>query len=240
VRIGSWFLIVVALSATSGNVREQTGARRAAFALERGTDVRHWELVNLTQQSQGDFPALPPDPNADDLSALPPWEHELWNHGGSYLYTPEGDRLHWPEETTSAHIEVLRLPETWQEPRPVTAFSEFLGTGPPVGTHLKWFGDQGYMWDVRFVGSGSYELFGFVLEENSQRQDAIGHQLTLDLDLRLTGPERFHVQFRPLGEGNSGGSFYQFRNPEGYVDHAHAEPDRFWFEGELQSILVVS
>ena len=41
----------------------------------------------------------------------------------------------------------------------------------------------------------------------------------------------------PLGEGNSGGSFYQFSNPEGYVDNAHAEPDRYWFEGELQSIL---
>jgi len=93
------------------------------------------------------------------------------------------------------------------------------------------------MWDVRFVGSGSYELFAFGLNENSQQQGAVGHQLTIDLDLRLTGTERFHVQFRPLGKGNTGGSFYQFSDPEGYVDNAHAEPDRFWFEGELQSIL---
>jgi hypothetical protein len=236
-RIGFWFLIVVALSASAGDVRAQTEAHRATFALDRGTTARRGELFDLPQQSQGDFPALPPDPNADDLPPLPPLEYELWNHGGSYLYRPEGDQLNWPEETSTAHVEVLRLPETWQEPRPVTAFSEFLGTGPPSGTRLQWFGDQGYMWDVRFVGSGSYELFAFGLNENSQQQVAVGHQLTLDLDLRLTGTERFHVQFRPLGKGNSGGSFYQFTDPEGYVDNAHAEPDRFWFEGKLQSIL---
>ncbi len=235
--IGPWFLIVVALFASSGNVHAQTGARRAAFALDSEAASRRAEPVDLTRQSHSEFPALPPDPSASDLPALPPLEYELWNHGGSYLYTPEGDRLHWPEETSSAHVDVLRLPETWQEPRPVTAFSEFQGTGPPVATCLKWFGDQGYMWDVRFVGSGGYELFGFAFEQNSQRQDAVGHQLTLDLDLRLTGTERFHVQFRPLGEGNTGGSFFQLSNPKGYVDNAHAEPDRFWFEGELQSIL---
>ncbi len=237
VRVGSWFLIVVALLATSGIVRAQTGARRAAFALNRQTTARSGEFVELTQHSHGDFPALPPDPNAVGLPPLPPLELELWHHGGSYLYAPEGDRLNWPAETPIAHVEVLRLPETWQEPRPVTAFSEFLGTGPPAGTHLKWFGDQGYMWDVRFVASGDYELFAFGLNENSQQQAAIGHQFTLDLDLQLTGTERFHVQFRPLGEGNSGGSFYQFTSPVGYVNNAHAEPDRFWFEGELQSIL---
>jgi hypothetical protein len=231
------FLITVAFLASMGNVRAQTGARRAAFALDRETTARHAEFVAQVQQTRGDFPALPPDPNAENLPALPPLEQELWNHGGSYLYAPEGDRLNWPEETPTAHVEVLRLPETWQEPRPITAFSDYLGTGPPVGTQLKWFGDQGYMWDVRFVAAGSYELFAFGLNENSQQQSAIGQQLTLDLDLQLTGTERFHVQFRPLGEANTGGSYYQFSDPQGYVDNAHAEPDRFWFEGELQSIL---
>lgn len=199
VRTGSWLLLFVALSVTSAEVRAQSAARRAAHALNSRNATTHSAPADFTQQSQGDFPALPPDPNADNLVPLPPLQQELWNHGGSYLYHPEGDRLNWPAETESAHVEVLRLPETWQEPRPLTAFSEFLGTGPPAGTQLKWFGDQGYMWDVRFVGSGGYELFGFALEENSQRQDAIGHQLRLDLDLRLTGTERFHVQFRPLG-----------------------------------------
>jgi len=249
--MGSWFLIVVALSAPAVEARAQTAARRAAFALERGTAANQvavpdsaWQTQGragqtreTAWQTQGDFPALPPHPHADALPPLPPLEQELWQHGGSYLYAPEGDRLGWPAETPSAHVEVLRLPETWQEPRPLTAFSEFLGTGPPAGTHLKWFGDQGYMWDVRFVGSGGYDLFGFAYEQNNQRQDALGHQLTLDLDLRLTGTERFHVQFRPLGEGNTGGSYYQFSNPDGYVDNSHAEPDRYWFEGELGSIL---
>lgn len=236
-RLGFWSLIAVALLGAPTEARAQTAARSAAFALAPGMPTHGVDRQETVGPVQGDFPTLPPDPNADGLPPLPPLEQELWNHGGSYLYAPEGDRLNWPEETKSAHVEVLRLPETWQEPRPLTAFSEFLGTGPPAGTHLKWFGDQGYMWDVRFVGSGGYDLFGFALEQNGQRQDAIGHQLTLDLDLRLTGTERFHVQFRPLGEGNSGGSYYQFSNPEGYVDNSHAEPDRFWFEGELGSIL---
>jgi len=242
-RFEVWLVLLATLLVPASVTRAQTAANRATFALQRGaSDDRvianergPWTPTSATVQ--GDFPALPPDPNAENLPPLPPLEEELWHHGGSYLYSPEGDQLNWPAESHSAHIEVLRLPETWREPRPLTAFSEFLGTGPPNGTHLKWPGDNGYMWDVRFVGSGSYQLFGFALEENSQRQDAIGQQLTLDLDLRLTGTERFHVQFRPLGEGNTGGSYYQFSNPEGYVDNAHAEPDRFWFEGELQSML---
>lgn len=42
---------------------------------------------------------------------LPPLEEELWLHGGSYLYAPEGDRLNWPSpeaddsfKRVSAHV----------------------------------------------------------------------------------------------------------------------------------------
>ena len=41
------------------------------------------------------FPSLPPDPDEDQLEPLPPLEDELWWHGGSYLYAPEGDRLNY-------------------------------------------------------------------------------------------------------------------------------------------------
>jgi hypothetical protein len=101
---------------------------------------------------------------------------------------------------------------------------------------LKWFGDNGFQWEPRFVASGSYEVFAIVLEEGGRRQDGIGHQLLVDLDLRLTGTERFHVQVRPLGRKNSGGSVLQLNDPVHYDDNSTLIPDRFWFEGELFSI----
>lgn len=180
----------------------------------------------------GDFPPLPPDPNEENAPALPPLDEELWTHGGSYLYRPEGDRLNWPND---AHYELLRLPSDWQEPRPFTKFADFLGADPVVPGKLRDLGC--YSLDPRFVAFGSCELFGQAFEMADQRNDLIGLNLQLDLDLRLTGTERLHVQFRPLGERNSGGSFYQFSNPEGYVSNATGEPDRYWFEGELHHFL---
>ena len=212
-RTGLWLLMVVAFLATSMEARAQTAARSAALALEDGPSAEVVPLPESLARPQGDFPALPPDPYMDDLPALPSLEQELWNHGGSYLYSPEGDQLNWPAETESAHVDILRLPETWQEPRPVTTSGEFLGTGPPAGTHLKWFGDHGYMWDVRFVGSGSYELFGFAFEQNSQRQDAVGHQLRLDLDLRLTGTERFPRAIPTSGRAKFGRFLLPIQRP---------------------------
>jgi len=127
------------------------------------------------------------------------------------------------------------LPEDWVEPKPWTLYSEFLGADP-VFAHGKWFGENAYSWEPRFVGYGGYSLFAFAFEQNNRRQDAVGHQLRIDLDMQLTGTERFHVQLRPLGERNTGGSYYQFSNPDGYVSNATAEPQRYWFEGELHSI----
>jgi len=190
---------------------------------------------SLAPPSSNDFPALPPDPYAAERDPLPPLTTELWNHGGSYLYAPEGDRLNWPPLGSHDYHEHLRLPEDWVEPKPWTAFSEFLGADP-VFARGKWFGDNGYTWDLRFVGHGGYSLFAFALEQNNRRQGVIGHQLRIDLDMQITGTERFHVQLRPFGERNSGGSYYQFSNPEGYVSNSTGEPQRYWFEGELHSI----
>lgn len=188
------------------------------------------------RHGNGDFPALPPDPTEGELEPLPPLEEELWQHGGSYLYTPEGDQIGWPAADSHEHYQVLRLPEDWHEPKPITAFEEFLGVGPiHPRPHLKWPG-HGYRWEPRFVGYGSYQLFAFASQQNNQRRDAIGHQLIADLDLRLTGTERFHVQFRPIGRNGSGGSYYQFSDPSGYVDNSDAAPQRYWFEGEVHSI----
>ncbi|MCA9121688.1 MAG: hypothetical protein H6822_36155 [Planctomycetaceae bacterium] len=185
--------------------------------------------------SPSDFPALPPDPYAAERDPLPPLEEELWHHGGSYLYAPEGDHLNWPPPGADEHFDHLRLPEDWIAPQPWTAYSEFLGADP-IFPRGKWFGDNAYTWDPRFVGYGGYSLFAFAFEENNLRQDVIGHQLRIDLDMQLTGTERFHIQMRPLGERNTGGSYYQFSNPDGYVDNSTAEPQRYWFEGELHSI----
>ena len=183
------------------------------------------------------FPDLPPDPTDDKRPPLPSLEEELWIHGGAHLYEPEGDRRNWVASHDGAHHPVLRLPEDWQEPRPLTLFQEFLGADPIHDTpHLKWPGETGYTWEPRFVAAGSYELFGIAFEENDTRQDLIGHQLLLDLDLRLTGTERFHVQFRPIGERNTGGSYYQLNDPEGYINNSTAEPDLYWFEFEWASV----
>jgi hypothetical protein len=194
-------------------------------------------VEEIPPPAPGGFPALPPDPYAADTPGLPPLEDELWMHGGAHLYEPEGDRRNW-EMTAGQHYDVLRLPQDWQAPQPFTLFSEFQGADPiHIRPHLKWPGQGAYYWDVGFTAYGSYRLFGFALEENGRRQDVVGHQLLLDLDLQLTGTERFHVQYRPIGERNTGGSYYQFSDPEGYVDNSTGEPDRYWFEGEIHSML---
>jgi len=196
------------------------------------------------------FPALPPDPNRRDEPPLPPLHEELATHGGAHLYEPEGEQTYWLHQQLEhggeahgidGHVEfhrpVLRLPEDWEKPRPLTFFQEFLGADPIRDwPHLHWFGETGFQWEPRFVGYGAYQLFGFAIEEGRQNQSGIGHQLLLDLDLRITGTERAHIQFRPLGEENTGGSFFQFSEPDGYVDNATGAPDRYWIEGEFYSI----
>ena len=191
-------------------------------------------LPSGTQQPE---PPMFDDWFVDD-EELPPLDEELWIHGGSYLYAPEGDRLNWPCDEDHAHYDLLRLPEDWQEPLPLTGVREFLGADPIcLRPGWRWLGCDGYAWEPRFVGFGSYQLFGLARKESGRRQDLIGHQLTLDLDLRLTGTERFHVQHRPIGPEQTGGSFYQFTDPSGYVDNSTAEPDRYWFEAELHSLI---
>ena len=74
----------------------------------------------------GDFPALPPDPNQQP-ERLPELGAELYHHGGSYLYAPEGDRLGWPDKHSGEHFQVLRKPEDYQGPEPLTLFADFLG-----------------------------------------------------------------------------------------------------------------
>ncbi len=186
-------------------------------------------------------PALPPSPDAGDAT-MPELNEELRRHGGSYLYEPEGERLgvqgHDEACGHPAHAEYLRLPEWWIGPQPVTAFADFLGADPVVvRPWAKWPGLGGYSWEPRFVGYGDYTIFALAFEQGEQRSDSIGHRLRVDLDLRLTGTERFHVQFRPLGDVVTGGSYYQFSEPAGYVDNATAPPNRYWFEGQLSSML---
>lgn len=196
-----------------------------------------FESPNTTTVSNRVFPNLPPDPNApsDDLPSL---EDELWLHGGAHLYVPEGDGFYTQQQCGPGGHEPLRLPEDWQAPQPFTLFADFLGADPVrPWPALHWPGAGGYAWEPRGVVYGVYQLFGFAFQEGGVRQDAVGHQLLLDFDLRLTGTERLHVQYRPIGEMNTGGSFYQFTAPVGYVDNSTGVPDRYWIEAELASVL---
>ncbi len=187
------------------------------------------------------FPELPPPPDADQREPLRPLDEELWLHGGSYLYAPEGDRLGMPCadgcEGDIAHAQLLRLPEDYLAPQPITCFAEFLGADPIKSyPRLRWPGCDGYMWEPRLVVYGGYQLFAMALDDGGQRHDAVGHQLLVDIDFKATSTEHLHIQFRPIGEGNTGGSFYQFNDPSGYVDNSTGVPERWWFEGEVASI----
>ncbi|QGJ72259.1 Hypothetical protein PBC10988_39770 [Planctomycetales bacterium 10988] len=202
-------------------------------------------------------------PFSEELTSEPPWksmvvpplEEELYNHGGTHLYRPfechpfeyhESVRNHSHPSCKSntcdicsdhsSHSKCLRLPEWFKEQQPFTGKVPFLGSGPICLSELHWPGKYGFHWEPRFVGSGSYQLFGLAFEDGDQRTDGIGHQLLVDLDLQLTGTERAHVQFRPLGKENSGGSLYQLNDPEGYNDNSTLIPDRYWIEGELFSL----
>lgn len=172
---------------------------------------------------------------------LPPLEEELLRFGGSSMYEAEGGIGHELDfGYDPGPVKVLRLPETWEKPRPpVTAYQEFVGADP-IGAWngLKWFGTDGFHWEPRFVAHGSYEVFGLFLEQGGTRQDSIGHQLIVDLDLRITGTERAHVQFRPLGRRNTGGSFFRLDDPAGFDDNSTGIPDRWWVEGEFNSLFA--
>lgn len=197
-----------------------------------------------TLQKSFDEPVLLPPTKSDfgdqnrpwKDEPLPPLDEELWQHGGSYIYTAEGDRLGWPDDDAHAQDSLLRLPEDYVDPEPLTLFAQFEGEEPIKNSIFHWFGPGAYDWEPRFVGYGAYQASAIAYKQGNTRSDGLGHQLLLELDLRLTGTERFHVQFRPLGEGNTGGSYYRFSDPAGYIDNSTGVPQRFWFEGELHSI----
>ena len=179
--------------------------------------------------------------NVDAGKPLPSLEEELQRFGGSSLYEAEGESSHLPAlDHDSGLVRFLRLPEAWEIPQPpVTAFQEFEGADPIAPWYgLKWFGDDGFQWEPRFVTHGSYEVFGMFLEQGRTRQDIVGHQLIVDLDLRVTGTERAHVQFRPFGRRNTGGSFFRLDDPTGFDDNSTGIPDRWWVEGEFNSLFA--
>jgi len=173
---------------------------------------------------------------AGEYVELPPLEEELHQHGGSYLYEPIDVSSALYADPSRQH-EPLRLPECWLEPQPLSLPEEYLGSHfIDWSPDLRWFGCNGSTWEPRLVGYGSYEIFGTFYEQNQTRRDGIGHQLRIDFDLALTGTERLHVQFRPFGEENTGGSFWQLNDPDHYIDNATGVPQRWWIEGELQSL----
>lgn len=179
-----------------------------------------------------DVPVPPPaDPNQEHNNEpeLPPLDLELDYHGGSYLYEPFYDNTRL-------------LPPGYSKPRPLTAFQEFLGADmiapPPNGDGFD------FAHEPRFVGYGSYSLIGIGFDGNNpnlppprQRLTGIGHQLIVELDYRWTGTERVHVQFRPLGRENTGGSLLLLDGPVDYDDNSTLIPQRYWIEGELFSLI---
>lgn len=228
-----------------------TGPPLIESAVDQGEVSVLLSVAETNDAGRNRFPALPPDPYAEQKAELTPLDDELLHHGGPYLYEPEGagfqqqalmthceSHENHHSETHQTHANPpLRLPEWHQAPQPITAFAEYLGADPIQTSHRAWPGPGGYEWEPRFVAYGRYDVFGVLFQENDRRQDFVGHNLTLDADLRLTGTERFHIQHRPVGEDGTGGSFYRFDNPEGYVDNSTAAPSRLWFEGEVASLL---
>ncbi len=209
-----------------------TSAAAAVRALSGGRAAGPHRPIG--EPASGGFPPLPPDPSTSQQPFLPDLHSELFHHGGSYLYVPEGDRINVPEADRKP---VFRLPEDTVPPEPFTLFSKFLGEGPiSPADHMRWFGGP-YIWHPQFVGYGKLHMFGAAYEQDAQRADLLGFQMEVELDLRLTGTERFHVQFRPVGDDGTGGSYYQFSDPEGYVDNSNGVPQRYWLEGELHSLL---
>ena len=205
---------------------QQSGSTQAPLSTGNVPNPPEPHRFTATAASEGDVP-------------LPSLAAELQRFGGSSLYEAAGghanaDFLSHDDD----QVKMLRLPESWEKPLPTaTAYQEFLGSDP-VGSWegLKWFGDNGFQWEPRLVANGSYEMFGLFLEQGGTRQDSVGHQLIVDLDLRLTGTERAHVQFRPLGRRNTGGSFFRLDDPTGYDDNSTGIPDRWWIEGEFYSL----
>jgi hypothetical protein len=173
-----------------------------------------------------------------DDEDLPPLEEELRRHGGAHLYAEEGDGFREGAAEFNDHVQVLRLPQWWEKPEPpLTGFADFEGADEIRDyPGSQWFGSEGFQWEPRVVGYGSYEVFGLALEQGGQRQDGIGHQLIVDFDMRLTGTERAHVQFRPFGRENTGGSFFQINDRSHYDDNSTGIPDRWWIEGEFYSL----
>ncbi len=161
---------------------------------------------------------------------LPPLDLELRSHGGSYLYEP------------ICHSTRM-LPYGYSPPKPITAFQEFLGADP-IAPPPKKHGDYGFAWEPRFVAYGSYSLLGIGFDGNNpslptsrQRISGVGHQLIAELDYRVTGTERAHVQFRPLGKENTGGSLLILDGSTDYDGNSTLIPDRYWAEFELYSLI---
>lgn len=228
----SWLSIVSI--AFSMNVTLAVCADRLA-ADEPTPGIASVRLVPPAPAAESFAPELP---SQADSSYLPPLEQELQYHGGSYLYEPLDAYSHEQCDDCDKHDPLLRLPECWQEPQPLCSLpNDYLGPGfiePQPG--LFGYGESPYTPEPRFVLHGSYEAFGAYYDQGGTERNGIGHQLFVDLDYRLTGTERFHVQFRPLGEENTGGSFWQLNDPAQYFDNSTGIPQRFWFEGELQSL----
>jgi len=194
--------------------------------------------IDTAETTRARNPRRKPQIEGLDEIELPPLEDELREHGGGFLYEAEGEYFHQNVEGTYGPYAPLRVDEDLENPQPITAFQQFLGNDPiHPNPGWQWFGENGFQWEPRFVAHGSYELFGIAFEENKLRQDLVGHQMLLDLDLRITGTERAHVQFRPLGRKNTGGSFIQLSEPQIYDDNSTLIPDRWWIEGELYSLI---
>jgi hypothetical protein len=229
------FVTVLVLQAPRSVCAQYANSLHSALA-EHQTLIQGPRLIGPTLFSPPALRGIDGRESQTDDEPLPPLDEELWWHGGTQLYAPEGDHLGWPGQ--ASHHPVLRLPETYQAPQPLTWGPEFLGADPiRFWPHLRWPGADGYQWEPRLVMYGEYSMFGFAFEENNTRFDAVGHQLLVDADLRLTETERLHVQFRPIGEGNSGGSYYRINAPAGYIDNSTGVPDRWWLEFELASVM---
>jgi len=228
----TWLLIVSFAFATNVTLAVRTEEAAAA------DEISGFATVGIVPPAPEAESSAPDPGGPTETIYLPPLEQELQQHGGSYLYEPLDVADRAQRKACDQHYPLLRVPECFQEPQPpVSLPNDYLAPGfVQWSPDLHGLGDDPYMWEPRFVLHGGYQLFGAYFDQGGTERNGIGQQLFVDLDYRLTGTERFHVQFRPLGQQNTGGSFWQLNSPQQYFDNSTAAPQRWWFEGELQSL----
>lgn len=120
-------------------------------------------------------------------------------------------------------------------PRPLLELGYPLYSVGPVGTDHAWLGEKNLV-RPQFLAYGDFRL-AYGANHDAIDKSLFATRLNLDLDLKLTATERFHVLMRPLDHD---GQFtrLEFKGPDGHnaESELNADPATAFFEGDLGQI----